>query len=107
MTRGILLIFALAVAAVAQQPSAPQSATLLEPGGSQEPSAGTLTVNVKLVNIFATVLDQHGAPVGGLSKDAFQLFEDGHQESVAVFERESELPLSIVLAIDTSLSTRK
>src|SRR5216684_3221656 len=106
MTRRILLIFVLAAAfaaAGAQQPSSSQSA----PGGSQEPSPGTLTVNVKLVNIFASVLDQHGAPVAGLSKDAFQLFEDGHQENIAVFERESELPLNIVLAVDTSLSTRK
>ena len=106
MTRRILLIFVLAAASAAQQP-APQSATQLEPGGAQEPSAGTLTVNVKLVNVFASVLDQHGAPVSGLSKDAFQLFEDGHQENIAVFERESELPLNIVLAVDTSLSTRK
>lgn len=66
----------------------------------------TLKVDVRLVNVFATVVDQHGAPVGGLGRDAFALYEDGVQHEVAVFERESELPLSIVLAIDTSLSTR-
>src|SRR5438067_3597906 len=67
----------------------------------------TLKVDVKLVNLFVSVLDQHGSPVAGLARDNFQLAEDGHRENIAVFERESELPLSIVLAIDTSLSTRK
>ena len=64
-------------------------------------------VNVRLVNVFITVTDQHGAPIAGLKKDNFQLREDGKEEKISVFDRESALPLSIVLAIDTSLSTRK
>ena len=67
----------------------------------------TLRVNVKLVNVFATVLDSQGAPDGSLTKDNFAIEEDGHPETIAHFERESDLPLSIVLAVDTSLSTRK
>jgi Ca-activated chloride channel homolog len=73
----------------------------------QDDQSPTFRVNVKLVNVFATVVDQHGAPVGGLNKDDFTLLEDGHPEKIAVFSRESGLPLSIVLAIDASLSTRK
>ncbi|MBV9086075.1 MAG: VWA domain-containing protein, partial [Acidobacteriaceae bacterium] len=42
-----------------------------------------------------------------LGKDSFQLLEDGIPQDIRIFGRESELPLSIVLAIDTSLSTRK
>jgi Ca-activated chloride channel family protein len=67
----------------------------------------TLRVNVKLVNVHATVLDSAGAPVGSLTKDNFSVAEDGYPQTIAHFERESDLPLSIVLAIDTSLSTRK
>ncbi len=67
----------------------------------------TFKVDVKLVNVFVTVLDQNGAPVSNLTKDNFQLLEDGEPQQIAVFNRESELPLSIVMAIDTSLSTRK
>src|ERR1700732_1181613 len=66
-----------------------------------------IKVDVKLVNIFVTVTDEHGAPVGNLNKDNFQVFEDGHPQQISVFGKESELPLSIVLDIDTSLSTRK
>ena len=67
----------------------------------------TLKVDVKLVNVFVTVTDSHGSPVGGLEKQHFQLKEDGKEQKIAIFSRESELPLSIVLALDTSLSTRK
>jgi Ca-activated chloride channel family protein len=66
-----------------------------------------IKVNVKLVNIFVTVTDEHGSPVGSLTKDNFQIFEDGHPQKISIFGKESELPLSIVLDIDTSLSTRK
>ena len=76
------------------------------PVWTQQPST-TLKVNVKLVNVFVTVTDQHGAPVAGLKKDNFILKEDGNEQKIAVFDKESALPLSIVLAIDTSLSTRK
>lgn len=67
----------------------------------------TVKVDVKLVNVFVTVTDEHGAPVADLKKDDFRLREDGKDQKIAVFDRESALPLSIVLAIDTSLSTRK
>src|SRR6202795_4872581 len=66
-----------------------------------------IKVDVKLVNIFVTVTDEHGSPVGNLNKDNFQIFEDGRPQKISVFGKESELPLSIVLDIDTSLSTRK
>jgi Ca-activated chloride channel family protein len=67
----------------------------------------TLKVDVKLVNVFVTVTDQNGAPVGKLQQENFRLFEDGNPEKISYFSRESALPLSIVLAVDTSLSTRK
>ena len=44
--------------------------------------------------------------MGGLTKDNFVLKEDDREQKIAVFDKESALPLSIALAIDTSLSTR-
>lgn len=67
----------------------------------------TLKVDVKLVNVFVTVTDSHGAPVPSLQKENFALKEDGQEQKIAIFSRESALPLSIILAVDTSLSTRK
>src|SRR5258708_5423619 len=73
--------------------------------GSDDPN--TLRVNVRLVSIFTTVTDTHGAPISDLSKEDFRVLEDGVPQTISVFDRESELPLNIVLAIDTSESTRK
>ena len=74
--------------------------------GQSEP-ATTLKVDVNLVNVFVTVTDQHGAPVGGLTRENFLLKEDDRAQTIKVFDKESALPLSIALAIDTSLSTRQ
>lgn len=85
----VLIVGATALAAVAQDPET------------------TLKVDVKLVNVFVTVTDAHGGPVSTLQKENFVLKEDGKEQRIAIFSQESALPLSIVLAIDTSLSTKK
>jgi len=67
----------------------------------------TFKVNVRLVNVFVTVTDASGAPVANLQRGDFQVLEDGYPQQISVFSKESELPLSIVLAVDASLSTKK
>jgi len=94
-----------------QAPSPPAGGqqSKIQQGGqsqTQSDSAATLKVDVNLVNVFVTVTDEHGAPIGGLTKDNFVLKEDDREQKIAVFDRESELPISIALTIDTSLSTR-
>jgi len=73
---------------------------------AQDPM-GTFHVDVKLVSIFVNVTDKSGALVGGLTQDDFAVYEDGRPQQIAVFERQSELPLNLTLAIDTSGSVRK
>ncbi|HEU5232747.1 MAG TPA: VWA domain-containing protein [Terriglobales bacterium] len=82
-------------------------AALLLPISAQETSEPTFKVDVKLVNVYVTVTDQQGAPIGDLTKNDFSLAEDGVPQKISVFSKESQLPLSIVLAVDTSSSTRK
>src|SRR5712672_1118857 len=86
----------------AQQPAVSKPP---QQGPANQP-ATTLKVDVKLVNVFVTVTDDHGSPIAGLTKENFTLKEDDHEQKIAVFDKESALPLSIALAIDTSLSTR-
>ncbi|MGA7928430.1 MAG: VWA domain-containing protein [Candidatus Sulfotelmatobacter sp.] len=93
----ILLLLACALSRAQQAPAPKQS--------TPEPET-TLKVDVKLVNVYVTVTDAHGAPVGGLKKENFAVQEDGREQKISVFDKESALPLSIALAIDTSLSTR-
>ena len=61
---------------------------------------------MNLVNVYVTVTDEHGAPIGGLTKENFILKEDEREQKISVFDKESAQPISIALAIDTSLSTR-
>ncbi len=70
-------------------------------------SAPPIHVDVRLVNVFVNVTDPAGAPVPGLTQDDFALSEDGHPQKITYFERDTGMPLSIVLAIDTSGSTHK
>ena len=92
-----------------------QSSTVPHPPDIQKQTAAaqpdeqpgtTFKVNVKLVNVFTTVTDSNGSPVSSLKQEDFLVLEDDKPQKIAVFHRESELPLSIVVAIDTSLSTR-
>jgi Ca-activated chloride channel family protein len=69
---------------------------------NREGDVETLRVQTRLVNVALTVVDDKGAPVGGFEKQDFQIYEDGKPQTIAVFERESSSPLSIVLAIDAS-----
>ena len=71
------------------------------------PTDDTIKVNVRLVNVFATVTDQQGAPLAKLEKKNFEIREDGVPQEIAFFSKENELPLSIVVAVDASLSTKK
>src|SRR5215467_738289 len=77
------------------------------PSSSQESPDSTIKVDVKLVNVFVSVTNSHGSPVADLKKENFQLSEDGLEQKLSVFDKESALPLSIVLENDTSLSTKK
>jgi Ca-activated chloride channel family protein len=77
---------------------------LLPPANAQQT---TLHVNVNLVNVFVNVTDRNGAIVGGLTREDFAVTEDGRPQQIAVFEKQSEMPLNLTLAIDTSGSVRK
>src|SRR5215471_246259 len=104
----LCLLVSPAIPVVAQEsPNTPQkqsAPTLPQSPQKQEP---TFRVNVRLVNVFATVTDAHGAPIANLTKDDFRVLEDGVLQTISVFDRESELPLTIALAVDTSESTRR
>jgi VWFA-related protein len=67
----------------------------------------TISVNVKLVSMFATVRDKHGALIRNLAKDDFVLQQDGHPQTITYFAPDSDLPLTLGLLVDTSGSQRR
>ncbi len=67
----------------------------------------TFSSDVKLVNVLATVRDKHGQIVNNLTKDDFKLQQDGQLQSIRYFTKETDLPLSLGLLVDTSMSQRR
>jgi VWFA-related protein len=64
----------------------------------------TFSSSVQVVNLFATVRDKNRQILRDLTKDDFQVVENGRPQTIRYFSRESDLPLTIGLLIDTSLS---
>ncbi len=115
------LLILVAVAAggelCAQQSQQPVQAQEQPPARQQEqpqpelkrPQEGQqkIAVEVKTVSVLATVRDKHGKIIPNLTKDDFQLDEDGRPQTINYFAHESGLPLRLGLLVDTSLSQRK
>jgi VWFA-related protein len=117
----ILTILAIGVpigfaqAADSSSPSQPQSSGGQKSGDAQKPDgqksddqqpAETLKVNVNVVGLFFNVKDKHGALIPNLTKDDFQVFEDGKPQTIKYFAAESNLPLTLGMLIDSSGSQR-
>jgi VWFA-related protein len=64
----------------------------------------TFSTDVKVVNILATVRTKSGEIINDLSKDDFLVSENGRPQAIKYFSRESDLPLTIGLMVDTSMS---
>jgi VWFA-related protein len=62
----------------------------------------TIKAEVNLVNLFATVRDKNKRIVTDLKQTDFQIFEDNHQEDIAFFSKEMNLPITLGLLLDTS-----
>lgn len=67
----------------------------------------TFTSDVKVVSLLATVLNKSGTIVRTLTKDDFAVAENGRPQTIKYFSRESDLPLTIGLMVDTSMSQRR
>jgi VWFA-related protein len=80
-----ILVFAIASSAWAQQ-------------------VPTISTKVNVVSIFATVHDRDGRVVKNLRPDDFVLEEDGVPQKIDYFVKESDLPLTVGLLVDTSRS---
>jgi VWFA-related protein len=115
---GLLVRFAVVLSGVAvmaqqqgSQPAAQPAAQSGEPKlkGDNEAAKSDqkIAVEVKVVNILASVRDKKGKTIGNLTKDDFALTEDGAPRTITYFARESDLPLRLGLMVDTSLSQRR
>src|SRR5438067_8720838 len=101
--------------------AAPSSSPAGEPGKIVQPTSpvpvdesqdaaaqrGRIRVNVNLVNVLVSVLDEKNRPAPDLPKEAFQLFEEGVEQKIDRFEPETSQPLDLAIMIDSSMSAHK
>jgi VWFA-related protein len=64
----------------------------------------TFSTDVKVVSVLATVHDRDGRAVKDLTRDDFTLLDNGKPQKIRYFSRETGLPLTIGLLVDTSRS---
>jgi VWFA-related protein len=83
------------------------SAAWLTAGSLEARQEPTFTSEVKVVNVFATVHDKHGEIIKDLQREDFTLQENGKTQQIRYFARESDLPLTVGLLVDTSFSQKK
>jgi Ca-activated chloride channel family protein len=80
-----------------------------QPAGSVQPAPSpsdtVIKVNVRLVRMLVTVKDAAGQLIGSLNKSDFAVYDNGVKQDIAVFDRETEQPLSVAMLVDTSAST--
>src|SRR5690606_4451810 len=69
-----------------------------------EPQDTVISVDVDVVNILATLRDKDGVLVSNLSSDDFELYEEGVLQEIKYFSSQADLPLTIGLLVDTSVS---
>jgi len=67
----------------------------------------TFRHDVKLVRLLVGVKNQAGELVGSLDRDAFEVYDCGVKQEIAIFERQTVQPLSVSVLMDTSWSTLK
>jgi len=73
----------------------------------KEEDLPTFKSQVSVVNLFFNVKDKHGALISDLTKDSFQVFEDGKPQTVKYFKAETNQPLTLGIMIDSSASQER
>lgn len=67
----------------------------------------TFSTEVRVVNVLASVRTKKGEIIRDLTKDDFSIAEDARPQTIKYFARQSDLPLTIGLMVDTSMSQRR
>jgi VWFA-related protein len=94
------LVLTLALSTSAQDPQNQQTPS------DERPSA-TFKTGVEIVQLFFNVKDKHGALIPSLTKENFEILEDGKPQTIKYFKAETDLPLTLGILIDASGSQKR
>jgi VWFA-related protein len=84
--------------------AAPQQPDAQRPDASEQENLPTFKSNVNVVNLYFNVKDKHGLLIPNLTKDDFEVMEDGKPQTVKYFSAETSQPLTLGILIDSSVS---
>ena len=102
----IVMTASLVAFVIGQQGFAQQTASPSKQSEDDQKPSETLKVNVNVVQLFFNVKDKHGALIPNLTKNDFEIAEDGKPQTIKYFTAESNLPLTLGMMIDASGSQR-
>src|SRR5947209_17016128 len=74
---------------------------------TDEQPVTTFKANTNIVQLFFNVKDKKGGMIGNLPKEAFEVLEDGKPQTIKYFSAESQLPLTVGILIDSSVSEER
>lgn len=101
------IVFSLAVLAGLPAPAQEDRTPAQQDTAAQQDEESTIRVDVDVVNVLATVRDKKGRLISSLTKQDFLLEEDGVPQEITYFSQQSDLPLTIGLLVDTSVSQQR
>jgi Ca-activated chloride channel family protein len=100
-----LTVLCFAAPARPQAPARTQQTPIRTQQVPAKPDDTIIRVNVRLVRMLVTAKDAAGQLIGSLNKGDFAVYDNGVKQEIAVFDRETEQPLSVAMLVDTSAST--
>src|SRR5580692_1522279 len=101
-----LVLVVVLLASSLRVPSIAAQQKTSSPDQSPSTTAPTIAVDARLVNLPVVVRDKKGALIQNLTKDDFVLQVDGKPQTIRYFDKDTNLPLTLGLLVDTSLSQR-
>jgi Ca-activated chloride channel family protein len=102
----LLLLSVASIHLLAQEPSTPAQPQSAPPATGTANDPVRLSVGVDLVNVNATVRDQSGRYLSGLTQDNFTILENGIEQKLSFFNHDAQTNLSVGVLVDTSGSMR-
>ena len=104
---GLLAAVAAVSAQQSQPPATAQQQTAPSPAPVQVNGQATIIRNVNLVDVLFSVVTKREKLITDLTKENFQVFDDGVRQDISDFSQPTDLPLRIGMVLDTSNSIRE
>ena len=102
---GLLVLTAISFDTISGQDASPTTAQQSQAQSNVDDQTYRLRVKVDLINVLCSVFDRNtNSFVTSLTRDDFSIYEDGQAQEIRNFARETDLPLTIAMLVDTSES---